>query len=85
MQSKYKKVLNLTKDQIENMTFKKSWEYGDFIQSQNFESGKNVYNCSNEELLWMNLTQKYALVLRFTNETRKIYLTKLLKEPLDLI
>jgi hypothetical protein len=23
--------------------------------------------------------------LRFTNETRKIYLTKLLKEPLDLI
>lgn len=31
MQSKYEKVLNLTKDQIENMTFKKSWEYGDFI------------------------------------------------------
>ena len=33
MYSKFKTVLNLSDQKINNMTFKECWEYGDFITS----------------------------------------------------
>jgi hypothetical protein len=52
--------------------------------SKRFEGIQQMY-FNEEQLKWINLTQKYGLIWRFTDKARKLYLARLLNQALNFL
>lgn len=57
------------------------------VISEEFEGITHYDNVTfdDQEKTWVHLTQKYGLTNRFTDETRKMFLARLLQEPLQYL
>ena len=62
----YAEALNLTAQQMQDMTFKDAVNYADVIISSLFQQNPQVINWTQKQLDYLNLTSKYGLTLQVT-------------------
>jgi hypothetical protein len=67
------------------MTFNDAYELSDAIISEKFQTGKTRIELTQQEIDWVNITQKYGLTLPYTEEARKLLISKLFEQSLNLI
>jgi hypothetical protein len=91
LRDKYAKIMNLNETQKNAMTFKDAYLYADLVFSQKFELIKSKkVEWTDQDILYVNRTQKYGLTRPLSDEarsnfTRKLHVSKVVKTPLDQI
>jgi hypothetical protein len=83
LRDKYATIMNLNQTQKDSMTFKNAYEYADLVFSQQFELIKTKkVEWTEQDILYINRTQKYGLTRPISeetnkNHTRKLYISKI--------
>eukprot|EP00347_Sterkiella_histriomuscorum_P018392 403345675 len=73
----------LTDDQAWKMSFVDVYQYSDSSLAEDFEGVPRRYNYTAEQWYYLRNAQKFALTLTFPDEYKKIYITKMFRNPLQ--
>ena len=67
------------------MNFKDAYLYAESSLASIFEDHNLNMRYQEDQLAMLRMTRKKGLLLRYTDFARQLYMTKMLKEPLDLL
>ena len=76
-------ALNLTALQIDTATFTDTYHYTDTIRCLQFEGVWFNYTFTDEQWLECEEMQKIELTLMFTTPTRRLFLSRMMRKPLQ--
>ena len=65
------------------MKFNDAYKYADAVYSERFEGIEQTVDWTENDIYMVNNTQKYSLLRGFTDESRKLFVSKLLFKPLN--
>lgn len=78
-------ALDLTKKQIDLATFTDTYHYTDTIRCLQFEGVSFPYEFTDEQWLKCEEMQKIELTLMFTEPTRRLFLSRMMRKPLRMM
>lgn len=80
----YKTKLGLTESQIESMCFRNAFKYSDILVAKMFEHNDS-FGLTSTQIHQLDLTQKHGLLDAFSPHVSKLYVTRVLRRPLQIM
>ena len=81
----YQKEFGLNDSQTQNMKYSDAYNYADAVYSSRFEQLPTNYDWNSTEIGEVNNTQVWALINPFTDQARKLMISKLFEKPINEI